>query len=513
MAKEEYVVTVKEDADWKQLHDELVANGVEVAHLKPQNKRNTHYNLTDGQAKNIQDDPRVLSVQRRAAGNYPTYNAIQTGDFEKTNADNWGLLRHTSKTNLYGTSMQDPGVNYNYVLDGTGVDVVIIDTGIQPDHPEFQDANGVSRVKQINWYEASGQSGIQDSNHYADADGHGTHVAGTVAGKTYGWAKNANIYSIKLNELANVSGGITYTDVFDVLIGWHNAKSGSRPTVVNVSLGWAFGISTQTSTAFLMDNNNNTLSDAPATGGLYRGVSHTDVNGIKFRENYGFQGWMNGTKMNGFMLGQTRLAGVDANIKTCVDAGMIFCISAGNSNNKMVNPTDEDWNNYFTFTKFGYYFGPVTGDDRFYYNQPGSPNLNAGTQDKVIPGFMVGGLDVDAYSSTLDRKMPMSNTGSAVNIYAAGDRIKSSVPTNSTAQYTGTPMASPQMAGMAACLLQAHPDWTPKQVTDWFVNNSQDKMYSAGGTDWSDEKSLVGGSPRVAYFPLNGQNVFTISES
>ncbi len=235
MAKEEYVVTVKEDADWKQLHDELVANGVEVAHLKPQNKRNTHYNLTDGQAKNIQDDLRVLSVQRRAAGNYPTYNAIQTGDFEKTNADNWGLLRHTSKTNLYGTSMQDPGVNYNYVLDGTGVDVVIIDTGIQPDHPEFQDANGVSRVKQINWYEASGQSGIQDSNHYADADGHGTHVAGTVAGKTYGWAKNANIYSIKLNELANVSGGITYTDIFDVLIGWHNAKSGSRPTVVNIS--------------------------------------------------------------------------------------------------------------------------------------------------------------------------------------------------------------------------------------------------------------------------------------
>ena len=107
----------------------------------------------------------------------------------------------------------------------------------------------------------------------------------------------------------------------------------------------------------------------------------------------------------------------------------------------------------------------------------------------------------------------LSNTGSAVNIYAAGDRIKSSVPTNSTAQYTGTSMASPQMAGMVACLLQAHPDWTPKQVTDWFVNNSQDKMYSAGGTDWSDEKSLVGGSPRVAYFPLNGQNVFTISES
>ena len=105
MAKEEYVVTVKEDADWKQLHDELVANGIEVTNLKEQNKRNTHYNLTESEAKNIQDDLRVLAVQRKAAGNYITHQAIQTGNFEKSNADNWGLLRHTSKTNLYGTEI------------------------------------------------------------------------------------------------------------------------------------------------------------------------------------------------------------------------------------------------------------------------------------------------------------------------------------------------------------------------------------------------------------------------
>ena len=513
MAKEEYVVTVKEDADWKQLHDELVANGIEVTNLKEQNKRNTHYNLTESEAKNIQDDLRVLAVQRKAAGNYITHQAIQTGNFEKSNADNWGLLRHTSKTNLYGTAMQDPGVNYNYVLDGTDVDVVIIDSGIQPDHPEFQDANGVSRVKQINWYTESGQSGVQHSNHYSDSNGHGTHVAGTVAGKTYGWAKNANVYAIKVEEVDYSGTGITYSDVFDVLIGWHNAKGGSRPTVVNISLGWNVPISTQTSESYLTDGNLNPLNDTPATGGVYRGTAHTDINGIKFREEYGFQGWMNGTKMNGFMLGTNRIAGVDTDIKTCVDAGIVFCLAAGNDNNKLVTPDDEDWNNYFTFLKYGYYWGPVTGDDRLYYMQPGSPNFNAGTQDTVVPGLYVGALDVDSHSSTLDRKKDFSSTGSAVNIYAAGDKIKSSVPTNSTALYSGTSMASPQIAGMAACLLQAHPDWTPRQVTNWFINNSQDKMYSAGSTDWLDTKSLVGGSPRVAYFPLNGQNVFTISES
>ena len=408
--------------------------------------------------------------------------------------------------------MQDPGVNYNYVLDGTGVDVVIMDTGIQPDHPEFQDANGVSRVKQINWYTESGQSGIQDSNHYRDTDGHGTHVAGTVAGKTYGWAKNANIYAIKVEEAVGDGTGISYVDIFDVLVGWHNAKGGSRPTVVNISLGWNFYIDITTSTSYLTDPSLNRLTDAPATGGSYRGTAHNDINGIKFRENYGFQGWYNGVKKNGYMLAPLALIGVDANIKSGIDAGIMCCFAAGNDNNKFASPNDEDWNNYLTFTNYGYYWGSTAGDDKYYYMRPGTPNFNGGNAT-VNPGLYVGALDVDSKSSSLDQKTTWSSTGPAVNIYAAGDRIKSSVPTDSTAQYSGTSMASPQMAGMAACLLQAHPDWTPQQVTNWFINNSQDKMYSAGSTDWSDTRSIVGGSPRVAYFPLNGQNVFTVSES
>jgi hypothetical protein len=52
------------------------------------------------------------------------------------------------------------GVNvtggYNYTLDATGVDVVIMDSGLQIDHPEFQDAQGVSRVVELNWTTASG---------------------------------------------------------------------------------------------------------------------------------------------------------------------------------------------------------------------------------------------------------------------------------------------------------------------------------------------------------------------
>ena len=44
-----------------------------------------------------------------------------------------------------------PGGTYDYVLDGTGVDVVIIDQVLKVDHPEWEDANGVPRVKQVDW--------------------------------------------------------------------------------------------------------------------------------------------------------------------------------------------------------------------------------------------------------------------------------------------------------------------------------------------------------------------------
>jgi subtilisin family serine protease len=173
--------------------------------------------------------------------------------------------------------------------------------------------------------------------------------------------------------------------------------------------------------------------------------------------------------------------------------------------------------NYFTFKSVNgetNAWGSWTAgeDGKVYYMRGQTPNLNGGVET-VSPGLTVGALDYTVYSSSHDRKASYSNTGDAVNIYAAGSKIKSAIPTNSTAVYNGTSMASPQMAGMCALLLQAHPDWTPRQVTNWFVENSQDKMYSSGSTDFTDNYSLLSGTARVAYFPLNGRNVFTVSGS
>ena len=66
---------------------------------------------------------------------------------------------------------------------------------------------------------------------------------------------------------------------------------------------------------------------------------------------------------------------------------------------------------------------------------------------------------------------------------------------------------------MCALLLQAHPDWTPRQVTNWMKDNATDKIYTGGSTDFDDAYSLWGSEQKVAYFPLKGQNIFSVSGS
>ena len=204
MSEKEYIVSLNRGVNYAAFNQEMIAStgagdipkrAVDIADARPGSERNTHYSLTDAEAEALRNDPRVYGVTLLPELD-PSIGigvrATQTGDFTKTTLDrgdflNWGMRRINETANPY-TGVNVTG-GYNYTLDATGVDVVIMDSGIQADHPEFQDAAGVSRVQQINWADESGLGFTQDANHYRDYDGHGTHVAGTVAGKTYGWAK------------------------------------------------------------------------------------------------------------------------------------------------------------------------------------------------------------------------------------------------------------------------------------------------------------------------------------
>ena len=109
---------------------------------------------------------------------------------------------------------------YEYSTDGSSVHVYVIDTGVRSTHVEFGD-----RVR-------PGFTVINDGLGTEDCYGHGTHVAGTIAGSSVGVAKDALIHPVRVlgcDGFGTDSGVIAGMD-------WVAATHAS-PAVVNMSLG------------------------------------------------------------------------------------------------------------------------------------------------------------------------------------------------------------------------------------------------------------------------------------
>ena len=467
---------------------------VDSPNLRPNSPRQTWYTLSDEEAEIVRQDERVMAVEIPPEFRTDIFiepRLTQTGDFTKTTSDsgayiNWGLIRHKSKTNNYGSGTTT-SEDYTYTLDGTGVDIIIQDSGIEVGHPEFKGSDGVERTQQINWYSLSGVSGTQSGNHYRDYDGHGTHVAGITAGLNHGVAKGATIYSVKVTGLegAGDSGtGISTTDCFDVIKGWHNnkaidSKTGlKRPTVVNMS--WGYGTFFDTVTSL-----------------TYRGVSYTDgstTGNASYREtNYGLVN--NSGSPSATYICNTRIPSVDTDVEEMIDAGIVVTIAAGNRGTKIDVFGGDDYNNFV-----------VTNTGTKYYHRGSSPY-----SDRAI---MVGNMDSTTADVTNDQKSTSSECGPGVDIYAAGTNIMSC--TSQTNRFTdaayyfdgsyrqcnigGTSMAAPQVAGIAALLLQQNPGAKPESIKASLEGLAGETIYtSSNADDWTDRRSLLGGTPRVLF--------------
>jgi subtilisin family serine protease len=489
---------IESDTDGGKLY--IPNRAVQFTNERPTSLRQCWYLLTDEEAELVRGDDRVLGVEippEHRTDIQIGLNRVQRGRFEKVISStgdflNYGLVRSNYETNEFGSGSINPHP-YNYVLDGRGVDVVIQDSGLQVDHPEFQNENGNSRVQQINWYTTSGIAGTQSANHYRDFDGHGTHVAGIAAGKTYGWAKEARIYSQKLAGLegSGDSGtGISTTDAFDTIKGWHMAKSGSRPTIVNMSWGYLQGY--------------DTVSEIN-----YRGVSKTggDIDTTTKREND--FGLMNTPGSTTTFRTNVRIGSVDTDVEEMIDAGIVVCIAAGNREHKIDINGGPDYNNY-----------AVTDAATVYYHRGSSPYSEG--------AFMVGSIDsVDGSGIVIltgSKEMIATYTerGPGVDLYATGTRIISACSNTNAfsaqdyyanasfkqVNISGTSMAAPQVAGVATLVAQIYKDIPsgsfPSFVKNFILNYATSSLHQTPyNDDYSNFRSpLITGSAKMLYNPF-----------
>lgn len=226
---------------------------------------------------------------------------------------------------------------YNYDNTGAGVNAYVVDTGVRITHNEFGNRG------------SSGYTAINDGNGTSDCNGHGTHVAGTVAGSTYGVAKNANVIAVRVlgcngsGSNSGVIGGIDWV-----------AQNHVKPAVANMSLGG--GASSATDNA----------------------------------------------------------------VQGAISAGVTMVVAAGNDNSNACN---------------------------------------------YSPARAANAITVGSTASN-DARSSFSNYGSCLDIYAPGSSITSAWynSNSSTNTISGTSMAAPHVAGVAALYLQDNPNASPAQV-------------------------------------------------
>ncbi|WP_329570174.1 S8 family peptidase [Streptomyces sp. NBC_01361] len=179
------------------------------------------------QARRLAADPSVAAVVQ---------DSRVSLDHTRKNPPSWGLDR---------IDQGDLPLDKSYTCPesaGSGVTAYVIDTGIRISHRDF------GGRAHYGWDFVDGDATAQDGN------GHGTHVAGTVAGTGYGVAKKADVVAVRV--LDDAGSGTTAQVIAG--IDWVT-KHARKPAVANLSLGGSA----------------NAQLDAAVRGSIASGVTYT----------------------------------------------------------------------------------------------------------------------------------------------------------------------------------------------------------------------------------------------
>ena len=508
MADPIYVVTLKSYDDLDGFYSDMESDGFKI-HMKRPISRNTQYYMTDAQAETLRNDSRVMGVERRpedipnlfldASVIRNNEMHVKTGNFQKADAsqvdsNDWAKL-HQAGTDAQrrkgtfgddGTKIVTDTVEiYN---SGKHVDVVICDDTVSFDCAEWiSPTTNQTRFVNYEWYnELNTYVGSIDDDsqtlptgsypNYVDNGtntvSHGTHIAGTIAGRHYGWAPEANIYALQMINGHTGTTTVPSLLLFDYLRAFHrhkpiNPETGRRnPTVTNHSYSWRYDWTVD------LEYQGWALEDLSYV--VYRGTTY-DVN------NPGPSGWTFDGILADFGFGRDHTAVPSYNLsiiedaKDAVEDGVVCIGASGNQNFMLVPKIDPntgaqhvDWDNYVRLGGYGLNWN-------LYYNRGSAPT--------EAPGFLtVGNVDND----TTFTRANSSNYGPRVDVFAPGSNIISA--TDSSAGYldtkyggnnwfgrkTGTSMASPQVCGIAAMLATNKRRLTTEDIRGFVQQNSKE---------------------------------------
>jgi subtilisin family serine protease len=317
--------------------------------------------IKNSEVARLRNNPNVLSVE-------PDQQMFAVDTQSPT--PSWGLDRIDQRSLPLNST-------FTATAQGSGVDTYIVDTGIYASHTEF-----TGRL-------AAGFSSIADSNGTNDCNGHGTHVAGTTAGTTYGIAKSATLIPVRVLDCSGSGSNSGVIAGLDWIVAHHIS---GKAAVVNMSLGG--GASTALDTA----------------------------------------------------------------VQNVINDGIVMVVAAGNSNVDACNTSPARATNALTVGATGQYSTGETTDSRSSY----------------------------------------SNYGPCLDIFAPGSRITSSWIGGSAAISTisGTSMAAPHVAGVAAVLFGRYPSSTASQIASMLRTSATPNVVISPGT----------GSPNYLLYldPLGG---------
>lgn len=510
-----YIVTLYKHEDLEQFYNEMQLSNFPLV-LKRPLSRNTHYMMNEEQAEKLRQDPRVWSVSLRpeelgmapiravnntsytVAGNFWKDDTIapaqvSSNDFQWGHIHCAGDATQRDKGNFgSGSTYESKSDSVTVFNDAKHVDVVIVDDPVSYDCAEWNSpTTGLTRFVQYDWFNQLNAyvSSIDDDGialptgavtYYDNANNpidHGTHVTGTVAGQHYGWAREANIYALQILGTMPSGQSLDPLLLFDYLRAFHRNKpvnpvTGKRnPTITNHSWGYSYG-------GALEDQYPGGFSPSDILNIFYNGVNYNSG-------NPGPSGWTMAGIEADFGIGQFKLdipadyPALNADVEDAIEDGVVVIAAAGNSNYHMVRSNDQEWNNTVLIASFGTVF------------------FNRG----MAPGNATGAIRVGALDNTADfRRTNFSNFGPAITVFAPGKLILSSYNNTGLADskyggapnyfypISGTSMASPQVAGIAACLATGKERFTNNDVIGYLQKYSiQDDMtFNIGTGDFAD---------------------------